>query len=129
MTWVSVHETAIGDKTGEVDLFMPISSRITAANRCFPRPSSVTVRSTLDLIAAAEKLERIDHLKLDIEGAELQALQGAPRTLALTRRILLEVHPHRLDPRTVLSFLTNQGFAPKILAQREDSWLVEALRR
>ena len=37
---------------------------------------------TIDELAAELKLERVDFIKLDIEGAEKQALAGAKNTLA-----------------------------------------------
>jgi len=52
------------------------------------RTESVTVRS-LDSIVAESGLDRIDFLKLDIEGAEVKALKGARATLREFRPVLL----------------------------------------
>jgi FkbM family methyltransferase len=53
------------------------------------KPSLITVRvETLDNVVAAAKLQRIDYIKMDIEGGELDALQGASRTLSECRPIV-----------------------------------------
>ena len=53
---------------------------------------------TLDEALDEAGVDRIDLLKMDIEGAEARALEGLRRRLTARRidRILLEVHPHHL---------------------------------
>jgi FkbM family methyltransferase len=131
-TWARVHEAAVGEKPGEIDLYVADqASDNPAANTIFPSAGRKAVKvrlTTLDAICAEEGISRVDHLKLDIEGAELQALRGAEKTLAMTRRIVMEVHPERVEPQTVLDFLSAHGFAPKVLSRKPGSWLVEARR-
>lgn len=56
-------------------------------------PSITVDCTTLDRIVADHALERIDFLKLDCEGAELELLRAAsPGSLAKLRRGALEVH-------------------------------------
>jgi FkbM family methyltransferase len=45
--------------------------------------------TTLDALAAERRLERLDVVKLDLEGAELRALKGARRVLAELKPLLL----------------------------------------
>src|SRR5262249_15150656 len=48
--------------------------------------------TTLDAVAGELQLERLDWIKLDIQGAELGALRGAARTIARHKpRIILEL--------------------------------------
>lgn len=47
---------------------------------------------TLDELVADADIQRVDLLKMDIEGAEVSALRGAERTLACTQRIIYEYH-------------------------------------
>lgn len=54
---------------------------------------------------------RIDLVKIDAEGAELDALRGATRTLPLVERVVLEYHSHDLREQ-VRAFLGARGFAP-----------------
>jgi methyltransferase FkbM-like protein len=50
------------------------------------RPGAVETKqlplTTVDKLVAELKLERVDYIKMDIEGAEQRALQGARQTLA-----------------------------------------------
>jgi FkbM family methyltransferase len=53
-------------------------------------------------------LNRIDLLKLDVEGSELMVFKGATETLKKTKKIALEVHDGLL--RECTSFLEKRGF-------------------
>lgn len=50
------------------------------------------VTRRLDTLLAACALERIDVLKIDIEGYAAKALLGAPKALAITQNVILEIH-------------------------------------
>jgi FkbM family methyltransferase len=130
--WAKVREAAVGDKPGRIDLFVADqASDNPAANTIFPtagRKAVSVAMTTLDSLAAEEALTVIDHLKLDIEGAELQALRGGEKALEITRRIVMEVHPDRVDPREVLDLLASRGFRAQVLSKKPGSWLVEARR-
>ena len=52
---------------------------------------------SIDDFVAGEKLAKIDLIKMDIEGAELQALQGAEKTLRAFRPKLAIAVYHRLE--------------------------------
>jgi hypothetical protein len=54
----------------------------------FVSQTEVTV-TTLDLLAEAQNWRRIDLIKMDIEGSELNALRGAEALLARDRPVLL----------------------------------------
>jgi FkbM family methyltransferase len=47
---------------------------------------------TLDDLIARRHVERIDLLKLDVEGAECEVLRGSTRALRLVERVILEYH-------------------------------------
>jgi FkbM family methyltransferase len=70
----------------------------------------------LDNIVQREKLRRVDVIKMDIEGAELFALQGALATLSAFRPILLlELSDRTLrhqgcNAREVWEFLVSKGY-------------------
>lgn len=63
----------------------------------------VTTR-TLDTIASAEGIGEVDLLKIDLEGAAADALQGATELLKRTRYIVFEIHDvHNKEERGLAS--------------------------
>ena len=68
----------------------------------------------LDDVLAERGIERVDAVKIDVEGAEDRVLDGAERTLRGTHRmtVLLDLHPGRgVDPVATSTRLTEWGFA------------------
>ncbi len=59
--------------------------------------------TTLDLLANAEKLPRVDFIKMDIEGAERQALRGAREVLRRWRPRMAIASYHLKDDPAVIS--------------------------
>ena len=87
---VQVREAAVGEKTGMICISTGQSQATISESEGFP----VKI-TTLD---AEFPSERIDVLKIDVEGAEERVLEGAEELLASkTRRpksIFIEVHPY-----------------------------------
>ena len=79
--WVRVEQVALGDHEGEVTLFV---DSICGHNSLYPLGDSgpsvrVPLRRLDDLVAPET---RVDVIKLDVEGAELDVLQGMPRLMS-----------------------------------------------
>ena len=117
---VTVHEVALAGEPGEL-AFTTFEPGLGIASFA-PVPATarasevVTVQvTTLDALTAA--LRRVDLVKLDVEGAELRALQGATRLLAEQRPLLVvELEPEHLARQgasvaDVESLLTQAGYA------------------
>lgn len=90
------------------------------ANALAPGGGGVEVPAiTLDELVLDRRIERIDLLKMNIEGAEVEALRGMARTLERCRRVVVECHDFLArepdDPmRTaapVRAILEDHGFA------------------
>lgn len=69
---------------------------------------------TLDSIIEEFGCKRVDWLKIDIEGAESRALQGAVKTLEKTRNVLIEIHSEQ-NGHDCERVLKETGFATRIL--------------
>ena len=77
--------------------------------------------TTID--AMAEKHFVPDFIKMDIEGAEVDALAGAEETLAVRRpHMIVEVHGYEVE-RRCLDILERYGYEPQIVNPRK--WLKE----
>jgi hypothetical protein len=72
---------------------------------------------TLDNIVAANNIERVDLIKIDIEGYEMHALRGATATLTkFSPKLFIEVGYQRLidlgtSPNEMLAFLRGFGYS------------------
>ncbi|MFY9657584.1 MAG: FkbM family methyltransferase [Methylocystis sp.] len=95
---------------------------IAAGDRGGRATSSAKVRTTT-LDAIASELGEIAFIKLDLEGAELAALQGASSTLRRSRCILFETWVE--GGGSVTELLNNAGFEVRALDKRN----LVALRR
>jgi FkbM family methyltransferase len=77
--------------SGEVELFAPTAGDVYSSLKSGGLVTGEGIRSwkvpgrSLDDIVAAEGLKRLDVLKIDIEGAELDALRGAERIMTTLR--------------------------------------------
>jgi FkbM family methyltransferase len=123
--WVSVRPEALGDRTGSATMvtfagdgaglssFAPESTRDGI-------PESVSVACLDDILG--QILGRLDDarlklIKLDLEGSELRALEGASRLLSSTRPdLLVEVEPPHLvrqgdSAAALLELLLSRGYA------------------
>lgn len=120
---VELNPTAAGDRTGRITLFTHRSNR--ADNRVHGSLGSETAESvdvpltTLDDYCAARGIDRIDAVKMDIQGAEVAALTGFRKTLGRLRPrwLLIEFSPEHLraagsSPETFWKILDEVGFEP-----------------
>jgi FkbM family methyltransferase len=128
-TNVQVEAHALGSAPGESELFVVVGYE-TGFNSLrppdTPEPTQrvrVTV-STLDACLERAKIERVDFVKLDVEGGEMEVLKGAAGLLARRPRpfLLCEVQEIRTRPwgyaaRGIIEFLRCRGyrwFAPQL---------------
>jgi FkbM family methyltransferase len=71
----------------------------------YGKPTSTVRQTTIDSLG----LERLDLLKLDVEGMEAEALQGAAETIARCKPILF-VETIKSDKEAIAAALTNEGY-------------------
>lgn len=83
---VSVHQLAFGAIEGEIEVWLRHNSQLNSLNPQInlsdnsPNLVKEIVKiSTLDSFAILNKVEKIDLLKIDVEGFEIEVLQGATK--------------------------------------------------
>jgi FkbM family methyltransferase len=133
---VSIQTLALGNENTDATLFV-VEGRQTGCNslrppEVFGGTSPVRVHVTrLDNWLDDENIDRVDFVKLDVEGAELDVLKGAERLLARSPRpvILAEVQDVRTRPwgyeaKDIIQHLSHKGY--KWLSLKENG-SIEAL--
>ncbi|MBU6430874.1 MAG: FkbM family methyltransferase [Patescibacteria group bacterium] len=115
----SLFEMAIADKNGKMELFLSNENKgnnslIQSENL----KTSVRVKSvTLDDFITSRKIEKVDIVKMDIEGAEILAIEGMKKTLIKHKPLLfLEFSPHSIvklnrNPTDFISILSGMGYS------------------
>jgi FkbM family methyltransferase len=120
---VEVVQAALGEKAGQVELFAdPRYGDHDAGVRAQLGGGDVVGRvplTTLDDWAEANALDRLDVVKVDIEGAEILALRGARDTLRRLRPRLLTIEVKDVvmrrgpgDEAALHALLAECGYAP-----------------
>lgn len=83
--WVEVHNVALGSEEGEAPFSVEYGnsggSRLGRLSGNFA-PISVHVARLDDVLARRPDIDRIDFIKIDVEGHELEVLRGARKTLS-----------------------------------------------
>lgn len=96
LTNVTVEAFAITDHSGTLEVRHPDADGTINFSLASPGHSLLTVSTiTLDEYITLRRLDRVDLIKIDIEGAEVMALRGAKKLLGSSRAPVLccEVHP------------------------------------
>lgn len=68
---------------------------------------------TMDMCCEFFNLEKPTHIKIDVDGCELEVLQGAPEVLRQVKLILVENYPQNKDSKSVHDILSKSGLREK----------------
>jgi len=127
---IHCHQLAVGHEPGVARIYLTAHSTTSSLVRPDTVLEEESVRvTTVDDFAEAHSLERIDLLKVDTEGFDLEVLRGAERMLSSGRVgfVLAEVGFHRGDARHVLfddvrDLLTSKGFSVFGIYDQQPEW-------
>lgn len=119
---VKVYNYAANEKKGTITLYT--SEKHSGVNSIFEsdaKNSSIKV-SSITLDELLEDHSEINWIKMDIEGAEVNALKGSSHILKKTQNIIIEVHEHILSqndqkPQDVMNILKESGFKTKLFPE------------
>jgi FkbM family methyltransferase len=113
---VHVHTLALGDAESVVTLSVPIENgrlaRTSATTRATSAGAGETIRVPVRTLDSFE-LGRVNAMKIDVEGAELDVLRGAVRTIERARPLLLveiEQRHHAGSIQAVFDCVTELGY-------------------
>ena len=126
---ISATRKAISNRVGSATLFLTSldNGRHSTYQHGLPERGSVPVETTtIDALLAAEGWPRVDLIKVDVEGAEMDVLEG---THQLQRKcpelkLIIEFSPALLgnagaDPFQFLEQLAGRGFEVHCIAEKE----------
>ena len=119
-TSLSAYSFACGREDGQADLrYVPGRLSVSSVVPRADRTSSVRVPvRRLDELVGEAGLEHIDLMKIDVEGVEMEVLEGATRVLPSVRRVVMEVDSDRAEE--VEHALGDFGF--RRAARRSGMW-------
>lgn len=133
---VTVSDQALGDRRGTAEISLPIRHGLPVHGRAFITDEAEglgpnvefaaerrqpVVLSTLDTVVRAAGLDRVDLVKVDVEGYEPMVLDGAEWTLATYHpTLLLEIERRHLakfgvEPASLVAALTDRGYRMAVL--------------
>lgn len=117
---VTVHQKALSNKEGEVDFFFDPDNVGALHMSIFKERMSGDYRSIQTTVLSAYVTKKVDFLKLDIEGAELDVIKELEEKdkLRMIKRMVIEYHHHikkDVDEFSqMLSILEKSGFGYQI---------------
>lgn len=101
---------AAWDRETTLELYIEVSS--TSHSLVRPQPGSIKVKARpLDKVLEELGIEKIDWLKVDVEGAEVEVLRGLEKTMSRNPNLKILVEVHSSDTLTqCLSILEKPGY-------------------
>lgn len=119
-----VENLAVSDKDGDVDIFSDSNnpgnhvSNIIGYNTAFEKMPSIGKIKSVNLDTYF-KDKVVDFIKIDVEGAELQVIQGGINTLKKCKMAIIECHFDE-DWKQIVDLLNENGLNFKYIVNDED---------
>lgn len=130
----SVHNCALSNTTGEIEFGLRTHK---VASDGTPGNDTVRVESVVgDDYMEQESLPSPDVIKIDVEGAEYQVLDGLRKLLDSPecRLVYCEIHPDNIsdfgeDPEEVHQLLEDANYDIEEVARRKSQYMIRATKR
>lgn len=127
---IDVREGAISNFNGEMDFALSDATNLSSFNTSIASASKIVKVKVYDFGGYIECIGKIDLVRMDVEGHEVQILQSLveflKRNKALApRKIIFETHEYgakQLQMANTLRSLFENGYAVKYLASDDELW-------
>ena len=121
---IRIHEIALGETDGEAEFFCPVRGHEGAGGlkntHRAPIEKVITVpMRTLDSVLQEHDIQKVDFVKMDIEGGELNVLRGATQMLKNLQPIILfeafeeNTSPYNYRVFDILNYLEQRSYCVK----------------
>ena len=128
---VTLVQGAVAGESGEVELFRPAGYSIASSLGSAAEPGAETARVrawSLDDLCREHGIDELDLLKIDVEGAELDVLEGFSG-LGRVRTIVGEVHPRLMGKSAEALFARLDDFVVERVDEGDETVSFVARRR
>lgn len=92
-------QIAISNHNGPMEIFISENASMAVVNSTGLKSKYITKAYTLDHLVNKRLLKKIDLCKIDVEGYEIEVLEGANETLRKIRRLIIECHSDILNKK------------------------------
>lgn len=122
----TVYQLALSDREGTAELFRPTDTAEELGSGEFSllRGDEAETSWKVDVVPgdtllARDEIPAPDVVKIDVEGAELQVIDGLAESLSETRVVYCEVHPEHVTVEEITARLESVGFTTELVGERE----------
>jgi FkbM family methyltransferase len=106
----NVKQVAVGARQGKIKLRVDRDNVMASSIPCQWETQEMEFDViSLDEFASVKGLEKVALIKIDVEGMEVEILQGCQEILKKTQQVVMETHSHSLHDETI-KYLQRAGF-------------------
>lgn len=108
--------------------FTPVNSNLAGSFVCSDQGKMKVPVVTIDTFVKTEKIERVNFIKMDVEGAELNALKGATNTiLKFKPKLAISIYHYPNDITDIPLFIKSLVPEYKLYLSHKHEWVTETI--